>query len=69
MGGHSGWPAGEILVNNSSSMGGPDVAGAVECWRAATDALRVVRERGYDGSIRLLRDMAAAGYDVDKVVE
>ena len=46
----------------------PDVAGAVWCRRLAVDALERVRRRGYDGSMRLLRDMAAAGFDVEAVV-
>lgn len=46
----------------------PDVAEAVRCRRAAAEALGRVRRRGYDGSVRLLRDVAAAGYDVEAVV-
>ena len=45
-----------------------DVAGAVWCRRLAVDALERVRRRGYDGSMRLLRDMAGAGFDVEAVV-
>lgn len=35
---------------------------------AAAAALGAVRARGYDGSVRLLRDVAAAGYDVEALV-
>lgn len=45
-----------------------DVAAASWCRQVAIDALERVRRRGYDGSMRLLRDMAAAGFDVEAVV-
>lgn len=66
------------LVNADTGAGGGaggsgwtpplDVAEAAARRRAAYDALGRIRRRGYDGSVRLLRDMAAAGYDVEHLV-
>ena len=52
-----------------SGGGGLDVCEAVLWQNKAAAALNDIRSMGYDGSIRLLRDLQDSGFSVERIIE